>query len=315
MALLDNIPYFKKQEAQLKQNILKLEQQKQTLESNIATLQQTNNEEQQIQLQLKTDNKQLQTSVNELTEKKNKLDEMLKNRNKMFVETELKYIDHLDGWSFEKYCSDLLVKLGYTSVTTKGSNDYGGDILATYNYRTYVIQCKRYNQPVSAKPIGEVLRSMKHYKCQNGVILTNSTFTSNAIEEAQDCDVELWDRNTLIAYLSFVYDINLSELDTIKNNNSNIYTNDVINSIEANTAIERFDVDVTDPLLFEAIEHTIKVGYTATSDIQRTFKVGYARAGRIIDQMEERGIISGYEGTKPRKVLITKERWEELKKS
>ena len=42
------------------------------------------------------------------------------------------------------------------------------------------------------------------------------------------------------------------------------------------------------------------------------FKVGYARAGRIIDQMEARGIISGYEGSKPRQVLITMERLQEL---
>ena len=46
---------------------------------------------------------------------------------------------------------------------------------------------------------------------------------------------------------------------------------------------------------------------------QRRFKVGYARAGRIIDQMEERGIISGFQGSKPREVLMSKERWQELK--
>ena len=50
----------------------------------------------------------------------------------------------------------------------------------------------------------------------------------------------------------------------------------------------------------------------STSFIQRRFKVGYARAGRIIDQMEERGIISGYQGSKPREVLFTKERWQEV---
>jgi len=47
-------------------------------------------------------------------------------------------------------------------------------------------------------------------------------------------------------------------------------------------------------------------------NIQRRFKVGYARAVRIIDQMEKRGIISGYAGSKPREVLMTKERWQEL---
>ena len=46
--------------------------------------------------------------------------------------------------------------------------------------------------------------------------------------------------------------------------------------------------------------------------IQRKFKVGYTRAGRIVDQMEERGIISGHEGSKPRQALISKEEWEEM---
>ena len=55
------------------------------------------------------------------------------------------------------------------------------------------------------------------------------------------------------------------------------------------------------------------LGQASTSFIQRRFKVGYARAGRIIDQMEERGIISGYQGSKPREVLMSKEKWQELK--
>ena len=45
---------------------------------------------------------------------------------------------------------------------------------------------------------------------------------------------------------------------------------------------------------------------------QRKFKIGYSRAGRLIDEMHERGIISGFEGSKPRKLLMTKERWAEL---
>ena len=73
------------------------------------------------------------------------------------------------------------------------------------------------------------------------------------------------------------------------------------------------DDDETDPLLNEAIEMVIDSGTASTSYIQRRFKVGYARAGRIIDQMEERGVISGYAGSKPREVLISKERWAELK--
>ena len=66
-------------------------------------------------------------------------------------------------------------------------------------------------------------------------------------------------------------------------------------------------------LAMEAIDLVVETGQASTSFIQRKFNVGYARAGRIIDQMEERGIISGYQGSKPRQVLMSKERWEELK--
>ena len=71
--------------------------------------------------------------------------------------------------------------------------------------------------------------------------------------------------------------------------------------------------DTTDPLLDEAIEMVIETRTASASFIQRRFKVGYARAGRIIDQMEDRGIVSGYQGSKPREVLMSKERWQELK--
>ena len=66
---------------------------------------------------------------------------------------------------------------------------------------------------------------------------------------------------------------------------------------------------------FRRPEAVIDCGQASVSFIQRKFKVGYARAGRIIDQMAERNIISGYEGSKPRRVLITRERWEEMKMS
>lgn len=72
--------------------------------------------------------------------------------------------------------------------------------------------------------------------------------------------------------------------------------------------------DEIDPFLFDAMELVINIGYASPSIIQRTFKVGYARAGRIIDQLELLGIISGYNGSKPRDVLITKNEFKELRK-
>jgi len=56
----------------------------------------------------------------------------------------------------------------------------------------------------------------------------------------------------------------------------------------------------------------VEEGQASISMLQRRLKIGYARAARIIDQMEERGIVSGYEGSKPRKVLISKEELDSI---
>ena len=60
-----------------------------------------------------------------------------------------------------------------------------------------------------------------------------------------------------------------------------------------------------DPLLEEAIALVAQMGTASTSMLQRRLRLGYTRAGRLIDMLERRGIISGYEGSKPRQVLIT----------
>lgn len=103
----------------------------------------------------------------------------------------------------------------------------------------------------------------------------------------------------------------------LKENGGPTYSEDVLEKIErANTTdkeLDEQDDDETDPFLMEAIDTVVDLGQASASFIQRRFKVGYARAGRIIDQMEARGIISRYEGSKPRQVLVSKEQWQELK--
>jgi S-DNA-T family DNA segregation ATPase FtsK/SpoIIIE len=65
-----------------------------------------------------------------------------------------------------------------------------------------------------------------------------------------------------------------------------------------------FDPD-EDPLLDRAIEIVVTAQTASTSLLQRRLRVGYTRAGRLIDMLERRGIISGYEGSKPRRVLVS----------
>jgi len=67
---------------------------------------------------------------------------------------------------------------------------------------------------------------------------------------------------------------------------------------------EGFDPD-EDPLLADAITLAAEMQTASTSMLQRRLRLGYTRAGRLIDMLERRGVISGYEGSKPRQVLIT----------
>ena len=72
------------------------------------------------------------------------------------------------------------------------------------------------------------------------------------------------------------------------------------------------DGDEMDEALPQAIEIAVEAGSISTSMLQRKLRFGYARAGRIIDQMEQKGIIGSSEGSKPRKVLITRQQWIEM---
>ena len=65
-----------------------------------------------------------------------------------------------------------------------------------------------------------------------------------------------------------------------------------------------FDPD-SDDLLNQAAQLVVESGTASVSMIQRRLRVGYTRAGRLIDMLERRGIISGYEGSKPRQVLVS----------
>ena len=68
-----------------------------------------------------------------------------------------------------------------------------------------------------------------------------------------------------------------------------------------------------DELLPAAVEVVLETGQASVSMLQRRLKLGYSRAARLVDQMEQRGYVGPFEGSKPRQLLITKEKWQELK--
>lgn len=85
------------------------------------------------------------------------------------------------------------------------------------------------------------------------------------------------------------------------------YENEIIDHIDTNTNGENSDAD---ELLDEATRIVVEIGQASTSLLQRRLRIGYNRAARIIDQMEDRGIISGRDGSKPRQVLIKRENYD-----
>ncbi len=100
----------------------------------------------------------------------------------------------------------------------------------------------------------------------------------------------------------------------IKSGGNAEYDDNIMVEIERQAAIEKSkksglpeDAPDADPMLEEAIKVVVEMGQASTSLLQRRLKLGYARAARIVDEMEARGIVGPYEGAKPRKVLITKE--------
>lgn len=73
------------------------------------------------------------------------------------------------------------------------------------------------------------------------------------------------------------------------------------------------DIDTSDERLEDAIDFVVESGTCSTSSLQRRLKLGYGRAARLVDIMEEMGIVGPLEGSKPRQVLMTKQEWAERK--
>lgn len=71
--------------------------------------------------------------------------------------------------------------------------------------------------------------------------------------------------------------------------------------------------DDRDELLYDAVDTILDLGQASVSVLQRKLKLGYSRASRIVDQMEEMGVVGPHKGSKPRDILITKEKWEAVK--
>ncbi|HEX3027481.1 MAG TPA: DNA translocase FtsK, partial [Clostridia bacterium] len=108
-----------------------------------------------------------------------------------------------------------------------------------------------------------------------------------------------------------------SVIEYIKNGADSNYSEDIMDEIDKQSAKDKSGGEDSrggdaDAMLPQAIECVIEAGMASTSFLQRRLKLGYARAARIVDEMEARGIVGPFEGSKPRQVLITRQQWIEM---
>ena len=110
---------------------------------------------------------------------------------------EIEYIDSLKGLEFEDYLKELFINFGYTTEDLPYTNDYGADLIISKGLTSIVIQAKNYAGNVGNKAVQEVIAAKSHYKCDIGMVITNSYYTKNAIVTADASEIILIDRDEL----------------------------------------------------------------------------------------------------------------------
>ncbi len=130
----------------------------------------------------------------------------------------------------------------------------------------------------------------------------------------QGCFVSDDEVNAITDYISRRYDTSYDPniMEHLENADKETPTADTIGGEDRPHTGAADGNDGTDDLLMEAIEMAVEDEQISTSLLQRRFRIGYARAGRLVDEMEKRGIVSASEGSKPRKCLITREQYYQM---
>lgn len=107
----------------------------------------------------------------------------------------------MSPYDFEEFVAKLFNKLGYNTRTTSKTGDYGVDVIAENGFEKVAIQCKKYHEgnTVGNQTIQMLLGAMQlqGLKADRGVVVTTSHFTRQAYKQAEDNNVELWDKDIL----------------------------------------------------------------------------------------------------------------------
>jgi restriction system protein len=123
-------------------------------------------------------------------------------RKKKLLNSRIDVIDSMSGEMFEELILEHFRKLGYKGQMTPSTADYGADLVLENDRERIVAQIKRWKKTVGIESVQQAVASIKHYNANRGMVITNSFFTPNAKELAKSNNIELWDRESLIDFLS-----------------------------------------------------------------------------------------------------------------
>lgn len=107
-------------------------------------------------------------------------------------------VDQMTGKDFEKFLEVVFRRLGYSVERTRYIGDYGADLVLVNGGVRTVVQAKRWSRAVGIKALQEVVASKGKYRCTEAIVVTNSTYTQQALELARANGVRLWSREDLI---------------------------------------------------------------------------------------------------------------------
>lgn len=107
-------------------------------------------------------------------------------------------MDKMSGVDFERLLGLLLARKGYDVEFTPKTGDFGADLILTYKLQRIAVQAKRSKSPVGNSSVQEALAGAHYYNCGEAWVVTNNTFTTGGIKQAQSCSVQLFDRESVL---------------------------------------------------------------------------------------------------------------------
>jgi restriction system protein len=101
------------------------------------------------------------------------------------------YSDKFNGLEFEKFCKAKFEKNGWIVEATKSSGDQGIDLIVRKKNRVIGVQCKKHSRPIGNSAVQEVFAGVKHYSLNEGIVVSNNSFTTSAIKLAETNNIKL----------------------------------------------------------------------------------------------------------------------------